>query len=178
MEAGKAIIKSLNYWLEKYQRKSSSEKAPTVSETPKKEDIDYSRMSLERCFTSGIHMATTRSFSPNYAKWYGNIIQRFAESPIITGTTPSNWALVKLCSSLSLSSNIRIDVNHYVPQKWKLEPFSPYRILAVKILHTTDNTKAKEVKRISDKEWLFTGLTEEYLHESRCIMLIGIRSIN
>ena len=90
-----------------------------------------------------------RTFCFSYQCWYKDI----CESPFETSWS-YDYLMIKE-KGFPTTDSFSVNINR---------PFD--RIKCVKLLHTKDNRKAKDLEFAKDSEWRIKGLTEEYLYNN------------
>eukprot|EP00111_Clytia_hemisphaerica_P007916 TCONS_00022991-protein len=126
--------------------------------------LDYARMPLGDLLKIGVAMIFEQAPNPNYVNWYKSMHQR--SRTILSNIIWQDYFLYKHCGGPS-KEPLYIDLGMWLlPNGWNLLSSN------IKILHTRDNRKQKDIEYISDDEWLISDLSKEFVHEGYFLILV------
>ncbi|XP_066934685.1 uncharacterized protein PF3D7_1120000-like [Clytia hemisphaerica] len=118
--------------------------------TPKVEKYDFKRMPYGESVLAGVHMIFEKTKCKHYDSWYKNLYQR-----VCTNAGFFKDILFLTNSEHSDTLHIKIDKRE---QRWEAE-----NLKCVKLLHSSDNTKCKDLEYLGGKEWFVSGLTNFHI---------------
>ena len=118
----------------------------------------FNRLPLPKLLVVGIPMflrGETSCFTYQY--WYENIMERMPGNYHSEG----QFAWVKGYGVPTASQYVSLGLISPKPESQM-----------IKLLHTTDNTKAKDIEHVRGDKWLNNGLTRDYLHNGFYLIFV------
>ena len=141
------------------KKKSTSAPSSTIQR-------DFSRMPFQDLVSVGVAMVIQQNLFPDYQRWYNSVFERIGKASSESQTFQDFFLFKGHDFNDYYSDPIYYDVEFRIPYDWKTCN------LIVKILHKKDNRKQVNVERLAAKEWLITGLTEDYFYDNNYFLVL------